>query len=132
MQLTKDEIVCLVDADLARALVEIPVFEVGNRAGRPGRHLLIQEARRPAAPVQRPAAHSVGKPFERYPRNPWHAPNLIPRRLRLGCIEVEGERGAWVGKAQNAGILDMLRQREPPRLYDKRAQTTADLPLPIP
>ena len=65
MQLAEDEVVGRVDADLARALVEIAAVEVGHGRGRPGRHLLVEQARRPAAPVERASADRVGEPFER-------------------------------------------------------------------
>ena len=42
MQLTEDEIVCLIDADLTGAFVEIPAFEIRNGCCGPGRHLFVQ------------------------------------------------------------------------------------------
>lgn len=66
LQLAENEIVCIVDADLTRALIEVTAFQVAYRGCRPGCRLLIQQAGRPSAPVERTAAQRIGQPLERY------------------------------------------------------------------
>ena len=52
VQLTEDEVVRFINADLARAFVEVAVLQVRDCSRRPSCYLLIQEPGRPAAPVQ--------------------------------------------------------------------------------
>ena len=109
MQLAENEIVRLIDADLARAFIEVAIVQVGDRGRRPGCHFLVEQPRRPAAPVQRATADRVGEPLEwdlRFPRN---APDLVARRLGLRGTLIEEEWASRIGKAEYPGVLDMLR-----------------------
>jgi len=132
LQFAEDKVVRLVDADLARALVEIPPLQITDRRRRPGRHLLVEQARRPATPVQRPAADRVGKAFERNGRFPGDPPDLVARRLRLRGVFVEKERREGVGEALDAGVLDMLRDGKEPGFDHQCAKPAADLLLSEP
>ena len=59
-------------------------------------------------------------------------PHLVVRRLRLGRVLVQEKRSSRVGKALNAGILDMLGDREQPGFENQRPQPTAGSLLPKP
>src|SRR3954471_20824194 len=49
-----------------------------------------------------------------------------------GAFSFRNERRGWVGKALDAGVLDMLRNRKEPCFDDQCAKPAADLLLPEP
>src|SRR5207244_6382369 len=104
VQLAEDEVVRLVDADLPRALAEVRRLQVVDGLLRPRGHFLVEEARRPAAPVERAAADDVREPGERRRRLPRHAPDFVLGRLGLRrCVVADGE-ARRVAEALDAGV----------------------------
>ncbi len=91
-------------------------------AGRRGGHFGIEQARRPAAPVDRPPADVVGQAGKTDRRMPGQSPNFSERcafRMALGAKTGDGTGlavGEFVAQMTDAGgqVLVVLRDEERP------------------